>query len=58
MRHLLKSIVMTAAQPHNNPLQRSENDKVHGRGRGRLVQAQVYAARVLERPRSAAERGR
>jgi hypothetical protein len=42
----------------NNPLQRSVNDKVLGRGRGRLVQAQVCAARVLERPRAAAERGR
>ena len=56
--------------PSNNPLQRSVNDKVlgrgrvravrevHGRGRGRLVRAQVCAARVLERTRSAAERGR
>jgi len=42
----------------NNPLQRSENDKALGRGRGRLVQAQVRAARVLERTRAAAERGR
>ena len=30
----------------NNPLQRSVNDKVHGRGRGCLVQTQVCAARV------------
>jgi len=44
--------------PHNNPLQRSGNDKVLGRGRGRAVAGQVRAARVLERPRAAAERGR
>jgi hypothetical protein len=44
--------------PLNNPLQRSGNDKVHGRGRGRLVRAQVCAAHVLERTRAAAERGR
>ena len=42
----------------NNPLQRSVNDKVLGRGRGRVVVEQVMSARVLERPRAAAERGR
>jgi len=42
----------------NNPLQRSVNDKVLGRGRGRLLLAQGCAARVLERPRAAAEQGR
>jgi hypothetical protein len=47
-----------ARQPPNNPLQRSVTDKVLGRGRERLVLAQVCAARVLERPRAAAERGR
>jgi hypothetical protein len=49
---------MTPFQSPNNPLQRSVNDKVLGRGRGRLVREQVCAARVLERTRSAAERGR
>ena len=44
--------------PPNNPLQRSVNDKVHGRGRGRLEREQVCAARVLERKRAAAERDR
>jgi hypothetical protein len=42
----------------NNPLQRSVNDKVHGRGRGRALLHQVMSARVLERTRAAAERGR
>jgi hypothetical protein len=49
---------MTVLRAPNNPLQRSGNDKVLGRGRGRPVQAQVCGARVLERPRAAAERGR
>jgi hypothetical protein len=49
--------VETTRSP-NNPLQRSENDKVHGRGRGRAWVEQVCAARVLERTRAAAERGR
>jgi hypothetical protein len=44
--------------PPNNPLQRSVNDKVLGRGRGRLLLDQVMSARVLERTRPAAERGR
>ena len=42
----------------NNPLQRSGNDKVLGRGRFGVVLEQVCTARVLERPRAAAERGR
>jgi len=42
----------------NNPLQRSGNDKVLGRGRGVWLLEQVCAARVLERTRAAAERGR
>ena len=42
----------------NNPLQRSVNDKVHGRVRVRAVREQVCAARVLERTRPAAERER
>jgi hypothetical protein len=42
----------------NNPLQRSVNDKVLGRGRGRVFLDQVTSARVLERTRLAAERGR
>jgi hypothetical protein len=44
--------------PHNNPLQRSVIDKVLGRGRGDVVLDQVLRARVLERLRAAAERGR
>jgi hypothetical protein len=44
--------------PSNNLLQRSVNDKVLGRGRGRLVQAQVCGARVLERTRAVAEQKR
>jgi len=44
--------------PPNNPLQRSVNDKVLGRGRGRALPDQVASARVLERTRPAAERGR
>jgi hypothetical protein len=44
--------------PPNNPLQRSVNDKVLGRGRERALPEQVTSARVLERPRPAAERGR
>ena len=42
----------------NNPLQRSVNDKVHGRGRDTWLLDQVTSARVLERTRPAAERGR
>jgi hypothetical protein len=42
----------------NKPLQRSGKDKVLGRGRGRAVIGQVTSARVLERTRAAAERGR
>jgi len=42
----------------NNPLQRSVNDKVRGRGRGRAVVGQVCGARVLSCFRAAAERGR
>jgi len=45
-------------EPPNNPLQRSVNDKVLGRRRGRALLDQVTSARVLERPRAAAERGR
>ena len=44
--------------PPNNPLQRSVSDKVLSRGRVRAVREQVCAARVLERTRPAAERGR
>ena len=44
--------------PPNNPLQRSVNDKVLGRERGDVVLEQVMPARVLERTRAAAERGR
>ena len=44
--------------PPNNPLQRSVNDKVLGRGRGRSLLEQVTSARVLGRTRPAAERGR
>jgi hypothetical protein len=43
---------------HNNPLQRSGNDKVLGRGRGRALLEQVTSARVLNCWRAAAERGR
>jgi hypothetical protein len=42
----------------NNPLQRSVKDEVLGRGRGCALLDQVMSARVLERTRSAAERGR
>jgi len=49
---------LRSAPPPNNPLQRSVIDKVLGRGRGRLLLRQVTSARVLERTRSAAERGR
>ena len=49
---------MSRAMPPNNPLQRSGNDKVLGRGRGRAVVGQVTRARVLERTRPAAEWGR
>jgi hypothetical protein len=49
---------LVEAATHNNPLQRSGNDKVLGRGRGRAAVEQVCAARVLGRTRSAAERGR
>jgi hypothetical protein len=42
----------------NKPLQRSGNDKVHGRGRGEVVPDQALSARVLERTRPVAERGR
>jgi hypothetical protein len=42
----------------NNPLQRSVIDKVLGRGRDAWLLEQVRAARVLERTRAAAERGR
>jgi hypothetical protein len=51
-------LLETLYAPPNNPLQRSVMDKVLGRGRGRAVAGQVCAARVLERPRAAAERGR
>ena len=44
--------------PPNNPLQRSVNDKVLGRGRWCVLRDQVMSARVLERTRPAAERGR
>ena len=43
---------------HNNPLQWSVTDKVLGRGRDTWLLEQVRLARVLERTRSAAERGR
>jgi hypothetical protein len=42
----------------NNLLQRSVNDKVLGRGRGRASLAQVMSARVLMRTRAVAEQGR
>jgi hypothetical protein len=44
--------------PPNNLLQRSENDKVLGRGQSAGVLEQVMRARVLERPRAVAEQGR
>jgi len=44
--------------PPNNPLQRSVNDKVLGRGLDAWLLEQVCGARVLERTRAAAERGR
>jgi len=42
----------------NNPLQRSGTDKVLGRGRARALLDPVTSARVLQRTRAAAERGR
>lgn len=42
----------------NNPLQRSVNDKVLGRGRGRALLEQVTSARVQLTLHTAAERGR
>jgi len=50
--------LFSGAVTPNNPLQRSVNDKVLGRGRGRAVVGQVTSARVLERTRAAAELGR
>jgi hypothetical protein len=44
--------------PSNNPLQRSGTHKVVGRGRVAVLLDQVMRARVLERTRPAAERGR
>ena len=44
--------------PPNNPLQRSMNDKVLGRGRDAQLLKQVCGARVLNGRRAAAERGR
>jgi len=44
--------------PPNNPLQRSVNDKVLGRGRGRVLLDQVTSARVLKRTRAVADAGR
>jgi len=55
---IIRTEQSSAGMPPNNPLQRSENDKVLGRGRGRAMVGQVCAARVLERTRAAAERGR
>ena len=44
--------------PPNNPLQRSVNDKVLGRGRGRALLTQVTSARMPLTWHTAAERGR
>lgn len=39
----------------NNCMQRSGDDKVLGRGRGRAVLGRVTSARVLKRPRAVAD---
>ncbi len=51
-------MVQLTTVPSNNPLQRSGNDKVLGRGRGAGVLQQVMCARVLKGQWPAAERGR
>src|SRR6185369_10459091 len=52
------AVVRPLRAASNNPLQRSVNDKVLGRGRGRALLDQVTSARVIGRTRPAAERGR
>jgi len=44
--------------PPNNHMQRSVNDKVLGRGRGRVAPEQVMRARVLIGRRAGADAGR
>ena len=46
------------ARAPNKPLQRSGNDKVLGRGRSDVVLDHALRARVLNRRRAVAERGR
>jgi len=59
LHYAKRSVELSSSrQSPNNPLQRSVNDKVLGRGRGGTLLDQVKSARVLERTRPAAERGR
>jgi hypothetical protein len=44
--------------PHNNRMQRSGHDKVHGRGRSLTVHDLVLLARVLIDQRAVADAGR